>query len=310
LYLDHFSIEYDAAGNLTFISRDPAKDGIGWYVYSANNPTTHTDPSGKFINLGAAVVGAAIGAGAGFLGSIISDKIAGRDIDWKGAGISAAVGAGTGALAGLTFGASLAVTGAATGAKAVLTNVAVQASKNLATKAVTNAVISTARSVIEQGLRYGKVDAVQTGTVAGISALPFGIAKLLPASVKEAIAKFGSSVGARLSGGLKTVISKFFKGGCTASSSPTIMPYNELKKITAGTGFESHHLLEKRFASKFNLKEGEILSTPLDPTSHQGVTNAMRNEIGYTGSKSQLTTTQATPQQIWEATVRVYKQME
>ena len=36
---------YDAA-NRTWISRDPAKDGLNWYEYAGSNPTTYWDPTG------------------------------------------------------------------------------------------------------------------------------------------------------------------------------------------------------------------------------------------------------------------------
>ena len=53
---------YDPATR-DFISRDPAKDGLNWYAYCADNPATYEDPTGEFLPL----VGALIGAGAGFL---------------------------------------------------------------------------------------------------------------------------------------------------------------------------------------------------------------------------------------------------
>ncbi len=34
-----------------FISEDPAKDGINWYAYCANNPINGHDPTGKFLSL-------------------------------------------------------------------------------------------------------------------------------------------------------------------------------------------------------------------------------------------------------------------
>jgi hypothetical protein len=73
-------------------------------------------------------------------------------------------------------------------------------------------------SIIEQQLRYGKVDAGQTGIVAGLSVLPFGIAKLLPNSVKQAISKFGSSFGKTVGGFFKCVGSKFKNIACRETS--------------------------------------------------------------------------------------------
>jgi len=34
-----------------FISEDPAKDGINWYAYCANNPVNAVDPDGRFMLL-------------------------------------------------------------------------------------------------------------------------------------------------------------------------------------------------------------------------------------------------------------------
>ena len=156
-----------------FLTEDSAMDGENWYIYAANNPVKYNDPTGHWVNI---AIGAAIGAGAGFLGSIIADKVAGREIDWKGAGVSAAVGAGTGALAGLTFGASLAVTGTAVTARTVGTNVA----------------INTAGSVVEQGIRTGSVDPVQTASVAGLSAVPFGVGKIVSSSGARSVNKLAA----------------------------------------------------------------------------------------------------------------------
>jgi len=42
----HAEARFYDAGNRTFISRDPDKDGLNWYKYVGNNPATYTDPDG------------------------------------------------------------------------------------------------------------------------------------------------------------------------------------------------------------------------------------------------------------------------
>ncbi|MDL1984383.1 MAG: hypothetical protein LWX54_09395 [Deltaproteobacteria bacterium] len=82
-----------------------AKDPIGFaggdtdlYGYCLNDPVNFIDPEGLFVNLGAAGVGAAIGAGVGAANALFT----GGDV-LKGALTGAAVGS----LAGLSFGTSL-----------------------------------------------------------------------------------------------------------------------------------------------------------------------------------------------------------
>ena len=66
------------------------------FAYCGNNPIAHKDEGGKFWHI---VAGAVVGAAVSFATSVLSDVIAGEEIDWVGAGISAAFGAVGGALA-------------------------------------------------------------------------------------------------------------------------------------------------------------------------------------------------------------------
>ena len=76
--------------------------GNNMFAYCGNNPVSRGDEGGEFWHI---VIGAAIGAGVSFGASILSDVIAGEEIDWVGAGVSAAFGAVSGALAASGIGA-------------------------------------------------------------------------------------------------------------------------------------------------------------------------------------------------------------
>jgi RHS repeat-associated protein len=87
------------------VGRWTAKDSIGFdggdtdlYGYVLNDPVNFIDPTGEFINLGAAGIGAAIGAAVGATNALFNHG----DL-LKGA-LSGAV---VGSLAGLTFGTSI-----------------------------------------------------------------------------------------------------------------------------------------------------------------------------------------------------------
>ena len=109
-------VRFGARDYETEVGRWTARDVIGFgggdgnpYVYVANDPITFTDSQGLLINVGAAGVGAAIGAVAGGLGVLARDPHAG----WDDVAIGALTGAVFGASAGLSLGASLVVNSAA-----------------------------------------------------------------------------------------------------------------------------------------------------------------------------------------------------
>ncbi len=85
-----------------------------------------------------------------------------------------------------------------------------------------------------------------------------------------------------------------------------IKPYNELTKLTKGTGLEAHHLIEKRFATTLGLKAGKIPSIALTAIEHQEFTNAWRQLIGYVTDNKALTTATATREDIWAAAQQIY----
>ena len=71
---------YDAA-NRQWLAMDPVKDGLNWYRYTDDNPTTYWDPYGNFpVHL---VVGAVTGAVIGGVGTYLEYANSNRLIDDK-----------------------------------------------------------------------------------------------------------------------------------------------------------------------------------------------------------------------------------
>ena len=89
-----------------------------------------------------------------------------------------------------------------------------------------------------------------------------------------------------------------------------VMSYKNLKKVSAGTGLEAHHLIEKRFMGKLGIENSDdILSIAIDKDTHQAITNSFRKKIGYNGDKLvDVTTSSATPQKIWNTLCEVYRE--
>jgi RHS repeat-associated protein len=119
--LDYFGFRYMSSAQGRFTSPDPdnydaqLEQPQAWnmYAYTWNNPLKYTDNDGRFVNLGLAGIGAAVGFGTGFIGSAVSQEIAHGSVNW---GTAAAYGVGggiAGATAGFTFGGSLLVAAAA-----------------------------------------------------------------------------------------------------------------------------------------------------------------------------------------------------
>ena len=63
--------------------------------------------------------------------------------------------------------------------------------------------------------------------------------------------------------------------------------YSALRKIAAGTDYQVHHLIERRFSHLFGQTAGEMMSQALSRVDHQAFTNAWRKAIPYgSGTKS------------------------
>jgi hypothetical protein len=57
--------------------------------------------------------------------------------------------------------------------------------------------------------------------------------------------------------------------------------YSSVRKLYAGSGKESHHLIEKRFANVMGQKPNDMLSAALPKGKHRQFTNAWRARIPY-----------------------------
>ena len=97
--------------------------GGNMYAYCGNNPVCRYDDGGEFWHL---VIGAAVGAAISFVSSVVTDLVAGEEVNWKLAGISAASGAVSGLLAATGVGLAGQVVGNAviSGVTNVITQIA------------------------------------------------------------------------------------------------------------------------------------------------------------------------------------------
>lgn len=97
----------------------------------------------------------------------------------------------------------------------------------------------------------------------------------------------------------------------TFGNGQVVMSYKYLKQLVKGSGLETHHLIEKRFADTLGIEADDILSVALNKDTHQEITNLFRDKIKYNSAfdflhPERLTTSRATDQQIWDATREVY----
>ena len=121
--------------------------------------------------------------------------------------------------------------------------------------------------------------------------------------------------------------------GDSAHSDPRYSPdsyykYKELKKLIKesglsgkGEGLEAHHLLEKQYADKFGVSQGDIISVALTPEWHRGVNGEMVIGAGVNinarieaelmsivGVNDRATANSiATPENVWQAHRNVYE---
>lgn len=101
-----------------FIGVDPLADhpnqvGLTPYNYAWNDPVNLTDPDGQCPNCGTAAIGAVIGGGIGFVGSLMAQSLEG-EVDFG----QALIDGGKGALAGAVVGSGAGLIAAAGGATA------------------------------------------------------------------------------------------------------------------------------------------------------------------------------------------------
>ncbi len=96
----------------------------------------------------------------------------------------------------------------------------------------------------------------------------------------------------------------------TFGSGKVVMSYKYLKQIVKGTGLETHHLIEKRFAKALNINPNDILSIAIDKKTHKQITRMFRERIGYACDlRHRIRTTNASAQDVWDATEYIYKEL-
>lgn len=96
----------------------------------------------------------------------------------------------------------------------------------------------------------------------------------------------------------------------TIGDGAVVMSYKNLKKISKGTGLEAHHLIEKRFADALGINGNDILSIAIDKDTHEKITKAFRNKIGYACDITKpMRTNTVNSQEVWKATVEVYTEL-
>ncbi len=96
-----------------------------------------------------------------------------------------------------------------------------------------------------------------------------------------------------------------YRGGDMFPDVGKIMSYRDAKKLTAGHGgdIQAHHILEKRFAERFGIKDTDsIPAIILTREQHNEITQRLRSRIPY----GQAGTGTATPATIREMYSEVY----
>lgn len=146
------------------------------YVYCANSPLIHTDPTGRFLNLIAGAVGAVVG---GVIGGVVAYVATGGDLQATGAAMLGGMVAG--GLAGLTMGVSLIPTVGALG-----NAMAIGAVAGAAGGAVEKGLLAGARSnwdigKMAEGAASGAIIGGATGFLGGAASTKLlNVMKIVP----------------------------------------------------------------------------------------------------------------------------------
>ncbi len=85
-----------------------------------------------------------------------------------------------------------------------------------------------------------------------------------------------------------------------------VQEYSALRTTIQGSGLQAHHLIEQRFAKALGESTKTMSSIAVTPAEHQIFTNAWRQAIPYSSSKSLLNTDTATKAQIEAAARNIY----
>ncbi len=81
-----------------------------------------------------------------------------------------------------------------------------------------------------------------------------------------------------------------------------IKSYNDLRKLTSGTGLDAHHIIEQRFAALLGKDAGDMSAVALTRAEHAAFTKAWRQAIPYGQG-----TANATVGQVRAAAQQIYK---
>lgn len=100
---------------------------------------------------------------------------------------------------------------------------------------------------------------------------------------------------------LKGISARAGFGGLSRAGEFGVRPYRDLKAAVKGTGLQSHHLYEKRFAKVMGQKPGKMASVAVTGAEHQKFTNAWRAAIPYGQG-----TANATSDQVRAAARQIY----
>ncbi len=155
-----------------FIQADTVVPGAGnpqalnRYAYAVGNPVRYNDPSGHFINIAfaavgavsGAVIGAIVSAGPQMVQNVRDGQPLMANIDPEQVAIDAVIGAAAGAVGGLTFGIGLAAGGAVAGAIGVSSASGAAATAiGVGTIAISGAVAGQASRATENVLRNNEI---------------------------------------------------------------------------------------------------------------------------------------------------------
>ena len=109
-YYDPEICRFINADDISCLSANGDFASYNLYAYCGNNPVSRKDDGGEFWHV---LIGAVVGAAVSFTCSVVSDVLAGDEIDWGAAGISAAFGAVSGGLAATGLGPAVQIIGGA-----------------------------------------------------------------------------------------------------------------------------------------------------------------------------------------------------
>jgi RHS repeat-associated protein len=119
-----------------------------------------------------------------------------------------------------------------------------------------------------------------------LSTLTFGISERLACALGAAPPGSGYGLGQLLPlpfafarGAIEEAATGF--GPLSRAGDFGVWPYRTLRTDLKGTGLQTHHLIEKRFAAVMGQSPGEMASIAVTASEHQAFTNAWRQAIPY-----------------------------